>query len=1662
MMSDIVTRTNWDLAILEDLIGKKDELTDGGILKTSFPDDFTNGMMLIRLQHCMDDLNKIGLSTGAIEAVIQEDVNQDLPANIKNAAKSKYDENEWIKIAKPHRNELREKQRKALVAYTLAHAEFDPGAGKYERWKDTNELYEYLLIDVEMKPISMTSRIKQAISSVQLYIDRVLMNLEHPNSDPSQTVLKLDGDQVEEWSQWRKIYRIWEANRKIFLYAENWIEEELRDDKSPFFIELENSLKQNELNEENVENAYYSYLERLDEVSRLEIVGLHHQQEDATEDEPALDIVHVIARSSGNPAIYYHRTLEKGEWTSWIKLDIDVDGDHIIPVIFNRRLCLFWLFLAAENEETNDSLASEVPRYFKVQVAWSEYKNNKWVAKRLSKAYLETTHVPTNAEMNQMKEDFYVKAVLSSGKLSINVSSSKGFVTKSSFIFNSTQIDPIVTTGLGHYFYNGVWVSVDDSNAAWQMIRANNEKQSFAIRKEIDDIDGGIIVEVKELEILEECTEDYFKLVTPVDDPQPYEKHFFFQDARHTFYVLHSMKAGGLLAGPEISFGEWNNAIKEHWWDLIEAGGYGYDVPVHPDVISDPDVYYGSIDHNAEKLAYFGGSYEENPSINTPVTNIGVESGESIIANVSLLREGLLNPNLSNGFSTLEFEKGLLHKFEETDHYTFITFYHDHVKTFMKNLNKLGIKGLLKRSVQTQDDTINFRDTYSPTSIVNSSYPTSEIDFEYGGPYAQYNWELFFHAPMLIANKLMNDQRFEEARKWYHYVFDPTKSEGGDKERFWQFKPFYDEAGKDITTLDELLRDNEELSRQVEKWMADPFKPHVIARMRIGVYMRSTVMKYLDNLIAWGDQLFRRDSIESINEATNLYILAAKILGPRPEKVPERALRADESFDSIKDDLDAFSNALVQIETFISPSTSSSGVGFSSTGPGVLGEMFYFCVPKNEYIIKYWDTVEDRLFKIRHSMNIKGIVRTLPLFEPPIDPGMLVRAAAAGMDLSSILSDLNAVLPHYRFVYMVQKAKEFTKEVQQLGNALLQSLEKKDAEGLAMLKSAHELKVLEAAKWVREKQIDDAKEALETAKYALEAAKLKEQYFSSREFMNSFEIAHLTSMQVGLILSAIQGGINTIGGVLSAIPNFKIGAPTSMGATFGGDNLGAVLQAISSSIGVAAGINSTIGTMASTMGSYQRRMEEWVYQAETAAVEIQQNERQVISAEIKLSMAEKELENHEMQVENTQEVDDYMHDKFTNQELYEWMIGQISSIYFQSYQMAYDLAKQAEQCYQYELGLYDETSFIQFGYWDSLKKGLLSAEKLQYDLARMEKNYLSLNEREYELTKHISLLILNPKALLDLRTKGKCSFVVPEALYDLDYQSHYFRRIKSVSLSIPCIAGPYTTIACTLRQKDHSIRLRTPGSDAYDDYTTDGIRKVTMISSVATSTAQNDSGLFELNFRDDRYLPFEGTGVFGEWELVLNEHTDLRMFDYNTISDVIMHIKYSARNDDVLKPVVETYLSNLIRSTVAPTGSTAGIELFRMFSCKHEFSSAWYKLFNPSDGNEQMMEVEITQDRFPYYTRFGTIKIKSVSVYGYFNTADDYTVELTSGSGAATKQTFALTGSGNYLDTKNVSSLSYALGNFILKVKKTADADYTSLSETDVRDLIIVMDYQVE
>jgi hypothetical protein len=342
------------------------------------------------------------------------------------------------------------------------------------------------------------------------------------------------------------------------------------------------------------------------------------------------------------------------------------------------------------------------------------------------------------------------------------------------------------------------------------------------------------------------------------------------------------------------------------------------------------------------------------------------------------------------------------------------------------------------------------------------------------------------------------------------------------------------------------------------------------------------------------------------------------------------------------------------------------------------------------------------------------------------------------------------------------------------------------------------------------------------------------------------------------------------------------------------------------------------------------------------------------------------------------------------------MVSQISGIYFQSYQLAYDVAKRAERAYRFELGQVD-SNFIQFGYWDSLKQGLLAGERLHYDLKRLEVAYLDQNKREYEITKHVSVRQLKPEALLELRANGKCEASLPEALFDLDYPGHYLRRIKSISVSVPCVTGPYASVNCTLRLMKSTIRHdKALRNNKYirDDHNDDSrfTDDYGSIQSIVTSSGQNDSGLFETNLHDERYLPFEGSGAISTWQVELPN--DFRQFDYDTISDVILHVRYTAREGgDSLRQQATTELQAAVNAMVRNQEQHG---LAQLFSLRHDFPTEWYRFTATADAyGNHTQAFSLSKERFPFLFQSQTMTITQLDVFGQPKSAAS-TIQLNS------------------------------------------------------------------
>lgn len=1006
--------------------------------------------------------------------------------------------------------------------------------------------------------------------------------------------------------------------------------------------------------------------------------------------------------------------------------------------------------------------------------------------------------------------------------------------------------------------------------------------------------------------------------------------------------------------------------------------------------------------------------------------------------------------------------------------YTFDNFFHPFIGELIAKLNRDSMAGMLdpawQKGLKTADPITNpvqafFNVLYNPqySDVVGVTHYAKEIDVSEQGPYSNYNWELMFHIPLTIATHLSKAQRFAEAQRWFHYIFDPTSTDQTVQppSRYWKFIAFRD--GSNVRQIDYLLtllssdpntltgtdRQNwEDIVNGYTAILNKPFQPHAVARTRHLAYQYSVVMKYLDNLIAWGDQLFQQDTVESINEATQRYVLAANLLGPRPQQVPMRGTVRQKTFAQLKaaGGNDLMGNALVDLEGQfpfnLTPPASGGSSGGSSPLFG-LGRTLYFCVPRNDKMLAYWDTVADRLFKIRHCMNIAGVVRPLALFDPPIDPGMLVKAAAAGLDVGSIVGGLNQPIGPVRSQALIQKAAELCAEVKSLGGALLSAIEKGEAERLALMRQRHDIQIQQLSQEVRFLQWQSAREAtqsiltsrataLERLRFyqrvlglpadpnapdtiTIDRRELTEENFDETyaalvgQYEKPLTMQKLPSLAIAggsspsnqsgatgvgaLYLNTnenadlnihspnakrIQGSaaaIKQVASVLGLIPQFPVKlAFWGLGAEigFGGEQLSKASMIAADILDIQASQENYNATYASKTATFQRRADDWILQYNLAARELMQIGRQILTSLIAEQSAHREYLNTKQQITNAQEVDQYLREKYTNEELYLWMQGEVSRLYYEYYRFAFDVARKAERTMKQELMRpeLDGQDFVKFNYWDGGRKGFLSGEALHLDVKRMEMAYHENNKRELELTRHVSLRQLDPHALLMLKATGSCQVTVPEWLYDRDCPGHYMRRIKTVALSIPSVTGPYASVNCTLSLLRSSLRTSPIAGTDYarqgseDDRFTDYSGS---IQSIVTSGAQNDSGMFETNLRDERFLPFEGSGAISTWKLDLPK--DYRTFDYDSISDVILHIRYTARLG-VETTKVKAALDNLFQETTPPN-------LALMFNLRHDFPTEWAAFAN-GGGN---FTVEIRNDHFPYVAQGRPITITAMEVY---------------------------------------------------------------------------------
>jgi hypothetical protein len=1711
VVQEVTAATGWNPADIA-------TLTASGGAFNFLDANFRNEMSLVKMATCISICATAGISsaqlfTWANPASVASPASpfETIAQDIQHTVKAKYDQPTWLQVGKPLNDKIREATKEALINYIL-YLMPNPA------YSTIDDLYGFFLIDVQMCTCMETSRLVQASAAVQLFVQRCLLGLESENANSSLQIAPsaFSADAITEWNQWRKNYRVWQAAVEVFLYPENWIIPELRSNQTPFFEDLVTTLLQGEVNEANAEAAFLGYLESLQQVARLEIVGVYTDNDT----DANTQVTHVIARTFTTPYVFFYRTLDNKTylWSPWEKITADISGDTLIPVIWNRRLFIFWPVYTEVTDPTNSSQNSTAAtqintnsgsttvgtpplsqKMLQIQLAWSEYKDGQWTPKQITTDYLVPEPYQAYSSAFDPTTIFYTARGQNSDGLVVTAFSTSMFaipdIPGGSIVFTSipggttvTNNGQTVASNISSLFsdlYNVLnsppvnQAALDPSNQFAESMNGGSEPPVVrAIVKELGSIYHALGGNAGAISSLDNLVSRMYEIGTT------------------GLTNLGTFTFDGPQGSVEIDPDQ--NATVGQTNEFSTAASLY--------VFNAKQIESAFVSQSVEQ-------YDSHLSVIVSGTPVGLFSAPSTPLPYTLVFPQQLLPAFSLGAPSGSFQNVFFYADRRRTYFVveyltstvirssnssfgtvspvpgsmyFFNHYHPWVGEFIKRVNwpDMGVSALLDPRAITpatqtlrsaSDNGFNFSTYYGQLPVVNSTYANETVDFsgytaalnqqtsedlnkqQSGLPggsaaYSIYNWELFFYAPLMIAIELSENQQFDDAETWFRYIFDPTidpnkAPPAGYSSKipncYWNFLKF-NQLSQD-QGLEHLLSaasDANLLNAQLAVWNNSPFDPDVIAEFRFVAYQKTTVMKYLDHLIRRGDYCFGQNTRESIYEAIQYYILADQILGAKPVEISQPGIILDETYWDLLNDpggINALGNANVQLENafpfVVSGTVSSSG---KPAGPTMLPTTPYFCTPDNPTLLGYYDTVADRLYKIRHCMNIQGQVEQLALFSSPINPGLLVAAEAAGVDLSSVLNDINAAVPHYRFTTMMGKALELCSEVRSLGSALLSNLEKSDAEGLALLRAGQELAVQQAVLQIKQLQIQEANANLAGLQATLAVTTARQTYYQGliQGGLSSYETAQLVALGLSEEFKIVAQASGTEAAAGFAIPQIDIGINGVFGTpsthvTFGGVQVAGASSEISKAFSMLADMSGLVATMAGLSGGWNRRNAEWQFQLETATLEIAQIQQQISAATFRVQIATDDANNQNLLIANAAAVQSTLKSKFTNQDLYQWMVGQVSAVFFQCYQMAYDLAKRAEACYRFELGV-PQSSYIQFGYWDSLKKGLLSGEKLFQDLKRLEVAYLDQNLREYEISKSISLLLLDPSAFVTLKLTGSCLINLPEAYFDMDYPGHYLRRIRNVSLTIPCVTGPYTSVNCTLTLLQSRIRLNNslPTGSAYAEKPVGSDSRFaynfSATESIATSTAQNDSGLFEVNFRDERYLPFEGSGVISQWQLDMP--LDSNAFDFETITDLIVNLRYSARNGGdslrtaakkaALLPPGANPIPPLSSGNQSPPQFPPQSNLQRYFSLRHEYPTEWYKLMNPpaaasGAAGTPTMQIDLGKERFPFqYRSSKTITITEAQFITVTHGQPSGTVPtVTSGAGNSAQTKTAPNGS---------------------------------------------------
>ncbi|MCG8458716.1 MAG: hypothetical protein MI919_20745 [Holophagales bacterium] len=593
---------------------------------------------------------------------------------------------------------------------------------------------------------------------------------------------------------------------------------------------------------------------------------------------------------------------------------------------------------------------------------------------------------------------------------------------------------------------------------------------------------------------------------------------------------------------------------------------------------------------------------------------------------------------------------------------------------------------------------------------------------------------------------------------------------------------------------------------------------------------------------------------------------------------------------------------------------------------------FRFCVPPNPVLAGLHLRADSELFKLRSCRNIAGLERELEPYVAPVGiEGVAMPTLGSGGRLT--LPGAVALRPTaFRYAVLIERAKQLVGLAGQIEAAFLSTLEKRDAEYYNLLQARQEIELSRSGVRLHQLRVRGARDGVRLAELQRDRSRVQADHF--RDLLDEGRSELETKALEVLVLSL---------GVADSI---------SISASITGPSVSASYSP--------SGKLQTLSNIFSTLASFERRRQEWELQSQLAQQDLRIGNQQIKIADDQLRIVGQEHAIARIQADNAEETVDFLANKFTNVELYDWMSNVLEGVYSSFLQQATAMAQLAAQQLAFERQEVPPP-FIQADYWQAPlgeggsaegegtspdRRGLTGSARLLRDIFQLDQHAFDTDERKLHLSKTVSLARLAPVEFQRFRENGELPFALPMELFDRDFPGHYLRLIRRVTVSVIALVPPTEGIRAT---------LATPGISRVV-VEREGIFQSTEIrrppESVALSAANSASGVFELSVRSQgKLMPFEGMGVETFWQLSMPRASNA--FDYRTMVDVLIGIEYTALDSTDYQQQVLAQLPGEISAD-------------RPFSFRQDLADPFYDLHNPDQTAEPMVvRFETTEADFP-------------------------------------------------------------------------------------------------